>query len=146
LSGPKFLLDVNVLIALTQPEHPSYARATEWFGTPGLDWGLCDFCEAGFLRLSSHPSVGKLTVRDAMEVLAELTKVPGFRYWTTTERWAELAWPFVERVVGHQQVTDAFLLGLAIKENGVLVTLDKGIQFLAGARFAKHVLVLGTAA
>jgi hypothetical protein len=40
-------------------------------------------------------------------------------------------------------VTDAYLLGLAIKEEGVLVTFDKGIQYMAGAEFGRHVLVLG---
>jgi predicted nucleic acid-binding protein len=39
---------------------------------------------------------------------------------------------------GHQQVTDAYLLGLAIKEKGVLVTFDKGIQYMAGAEFSRE--------
>jgi len=43
---------------------------------------------------------------------------------------------------GHQQITDAYLLGLAIKQGGVLVTFDKAIQFLAGAEYGKNVLVL----
>jgi hypothetical protein len=72
-----------------------------------------------------------------------LIRHPGYRYWPITAGWATLAAPFIERVYGHQQITDAYLLGLAIKENGVLVTLDKAIQFMAGARYSKHVLVLG---
>ncbi len=50
--------------------------------------------------------------------------------------------PFAARIFGHQQVTDAYLLGLAIKENGVLVTFDKGIQYMAGAEFSRNVLLL----
>lgn len=46
------------------------------------------------------------------------------------------------RIFGHQQVTDAYLLGLAIKEEGALVTFDKGIQYMAGAEFSQHVLLL----
>jgi hypothetical protein len=34
------------------------------------------------------------------------------------------------------------LLGLAVKEHGVLVTMDKAIKFLAGERYSKHLLVL----
>jgi len=43
---------------------------------------------------------------------------------------------------GHQQVTDAYLLGLAVKENGVLVTFDRGIKYLAGSQFQRNLLVL----
>ncbi len=56
--------------------------------------------------------------------------------------WAELVEPFRERVFGHQQITDSYLLGLAIQEDGVLVTMDKAIRYLAGAKYGKNVLVL----
>jgi hypothetical protein len=62
-----------------------------------------------------------------------------------TERhrgWTALGAPFQHRVFGCQQITDAYLLGLAVKENGVLVTLDKAIKILAGPQHSKNVLVL----
>jgi predicted nucleic acid-binding protein len=59
-----------------------------------------------------------------------------------TGRWGTLTAPFSARIVGHQQVTDAYLLGLAIKEGGVLVTFDRGIDYLAGEEFSEHVLLL----
>ena len=129
-------------MALTQPEHIHFAAATQWFNTPGLDWGLCAFSEAGFLRLSSHPSVGKLTVKEAATILAALATRPGYRFWPITADWATLAAPFVPRLFGHQQITDAYLLGLAVKENGVLVTLDKALKYMAGPKLSKHLLVL----
>ena len=58
------------------------------------------------------------------------------------EGWATLAAPFRERVFGHQQITDAYLLGLAVREGGVLVTMDKAIRYMAGTQYGKHVLVL----
>jgi hypothetical protein len=65
-------------------------------------------------------------------------------YWycPMDESWITLTARFASRVRGHQQVTDAYLLGLAIKENGVLVTFDKGIQYMAGAEFSQNVLLL----
>ena len=75
-------------------------------------------------------------------MLAMLEKHPGYRYWPITTGWSTLAAPFRERIYGHQQITDAYLLGLAIKENGILVTLDKAFKFLAGERYGKHLLVL----
>jgi hypothetical protein len=81
-------------------------------------------------------------VAESTAVLAALTSHPGYRFWPITAGWATLAAPFQERVFGHQQITDAYLLGLAVKENGVLVTLDKAIKFLAGSRYSKNVLIL----
>jgi toxin-antitoxin system PIN domain toxin len=142
LPKPAYLLDVNVLIALTEPEHPNHDTVTRWFETPGLDWGLCPFSEAGFLRVSTNPRVGSHTVQEAALVLAELSRRPGYRFWPLTTGWAELGTPFAERIFGHQQITDAYLLGLAVKKNGILVTLDKAIRYLAGPKYGKHILVL----
>ena len=97
---------------------------------------------AGFLRLLANPRVGSLTVEEASQVLAALIDHPGYRFWPIEDDWATLATPFIERVFGHQQITDAYLLGLAIKEGGVLVTMDAGIKVLAGPRYSRNVLVL----
>jgi toxin-antitoxin system PIN domain toxin len=142
LSRIKHLLDVNVLIALTNEGHVHHDIVMEWFKTPDLDWGRCALSEAGYFRISVDPRLGQLTFEDATNILAALPNRSGYRYWPITADWAELVAPFRERVWGHQQVIDAWLLGLAIKEDGVLVTLDKGIRAMAGAKYGKHVLVL----
>jgi toxin-antitoxin system PIN domain toxin len=139
----KYLADINVLIALTNKNHTHHMIATKWFDASGNhDWGVCAFTEAGFLRVMTNPKVGARSVQDATEILAALSRHAGYRFWPLTDGWASLAAPFCERVFGHQQITDAYLLGLAVKENGVLVTMDKAIQYLAGAEYGKHVLVL----
>jgi hypothetical protein len=86
--------------------------------------------------------VGKLTVEESSDVLAALIRQPGYRFWPITTGWTTLAAPFLHRVFGHRQITDAYLLGLAVKEGGVLVTMDKAIKFLAGAQYSKNVLLL----
>jgi hypothetical protein len=139
----RYLLDLNVLIALTSTEHDHYRRAMEWFDSGGCrDWGLCPFTEAGFIRVTTNPKVGSYTVEQATNVLIELAKYSGYRFWPVSEGWATITAPFRERVFGHQQITDAYLLGLAVKENGVLVTMDKTIKYLAGEQYEKNVLVL----
>jgi predicted nucleic acid-binding protein len=40
---------------------------------------------------------------------------------------------------GYRQITDAYLLGLAIHNKGKLATLDRGIRHLAGREFAASV-------
>jgi hypothetical protein len=86
--------------------------------------------------------VGKLTLSEAAGILTTMIKRPGFRYWPITDSWKTLAAPFGGRVFGHQQITDAYLLGLALKEDGILVTLDKALRYMAGPRYARHLLVL----
>lgn len=58
------------------------------------------------------------------------------------ERWVDLAAPLSPRIFGHQQITDAYLLGLAIANRGTLVTLDRAFLALAGPEYRHHVQVL----
>lgn len=58
------------------------------------------------------------------------------------EKWTDLVAPFASRMHGYRQVTDALLLGLAIKHKSVLVTLDVHVRALAGAEFRDNVLIL----
>ena len=139
---PKYLLDVNVLIALTEPEHTHHHKATDWFSTPGLDWGLCAFSQAGFLRIATNPKIGAHSLQESTSVLAALTNRPGYRFWPITTGLADLAAPIRKQIFGHNHITDAYLLGLAIQENGILITLDEAIPYLAGLQFSQHVLVL----
>jgi predicted nucleic acid-binding protein len=103
---------------------------------------VCAFTEAGFLRVMTNPKMGSLSVEEATGVLAALSHHAGYRYWPISDSWDVLAEPFRERVFGHQQITDAYLLGLAVKEGGVLVTMDRGIQTMAGVKYGRHVIVL----
>jgi toxin-antitoxin system PIN domain toxin len=139
----RFLFDVNVVMALTQAGHVHHSMVKKWFTVFAAEWGMCALSESGFLRLSVNPKVGNLSVEDANRLLDSLTSHPNYRYWPIQDPWYLLAPPrFGDRIFGHQQITDAYLLGLACKHNGVLVTLDKRIQYLAGEHFSKNVLVL----
>jgi hypothetical protein len=143
--GRRYLLDLNVVVALTDEEHLHFAIAQRWFRTlSGESWGTCPLSDAGYIRLTTSPAarIGSGSFSTAIAVLADLARRPGYRFWPITESWAGLTAPFADRIFGHQQVTDAYLLGLAIKEDGVLVTFDRGIRYMAGAEFAGNVLVL----
>jgi uncharacterized protein len=139
------LLDLNVLIALADLRHDHHQKARNWFSATGREnWGVCPFIEAGFLRVTTNPTFlpGPHTFERAIAILQSLRGLPGYRYWEIKDSWVTLTTPFAARISGHQQVTDAYLLGLAIKEDGVLVTFDKGIRYLAGAEFSRNVLVV----
>jgi toxin-antitoxin system PIN domain toxin len=139
------LLDLNVLIALTDSEHQHYAAAQAWFDAHGKrDFGICPLTEAGFIRLTTNPNYpsGPRSVDQAIAILQALQGHQSCRYWEIKESWVTLTAPFAARVSGHQQVSDAYLLGLAIKENGVLVTFDRGIKYMAGPEFAHNLVIL----
>jgi uncharacterized protein len=139
------LLDVNVLIALTSIEHPQYAAAHQWFDSlVNEDWGICPLTEAGYVRIVTNPASGPIvrTFAQAGAVLADLAQQEGYRYWSITDTWCSLTASFRDRIFGPQQVTDAYLLGLSIKEDGVLITFDRGLKYLAGPQFSRNLLVL----
>jgi hypothetical protein len=139
------LLDLNVLIALTDDEHRHYQRANQWFDSLGREeWGICPLTEAGFIRLTTNPATGPMfsTFAKAIAVLKDLATQPGYRYWPIFDPWVAVTACFASRITGHQQITDAYLLGLAVKENGVLVTFDRGLKYLAGPEFRNNLLIL----
>jgi len=141
------LLDLNVLIALTDPEHIHRRKAVRWFLSLGKDnWGVCPLTEAGFLRIATNPAMqaGTISLERAIAILQALRAHPGYCYWpiTDSETWVAVTARFAWRITGHQQVTDAYLLGLAIEEDGVLVTFDRGLTHLAGPEFRRNLLVL----
>ncbi len=139
----KYLADVNILIALLDEDHIHHKLVLKWFDASDEDeFGVCAFTEAGFLRVTTNPKAASNTIETALDALASLNNHAGYRFWPISEGWSSLAAPFIERVFGHQQITDAYLLGLAVKEDGVLVTMDKAIQYMAGIEYSKNVLVL----
>lgn len=81
-------------------------------------------------------------MREATAVLAKMTEHPGYQYLPVASNWSSLSAPFSSRLYGTRQVTDAYLLGLAIQHNRILVTLDKSLPHLAGKENSKHVLLL----
>lgn len=140
-----YLLDVNALVALTSIEHPQYPKAQQWFDSLGNEaWGICPLAEAGYVRVVTNPASGPImrTFLQAAAILRDLAQQPGYRYWPITGSWETLTAPFAARISGHQQVTDAYLLGMAIKEGGMLVTFDRGLKYLAGPEFRKNLMVL----
>jgi uncharacterized protein len=143
LSEAKYLLDVNVLVALADKNHVHNELVTRWFDGMGrASWGVCPFTEAGFLRVVTRLAIGALSIEEATEILTRFAKQPGYTFWPIMYPWSDLASALEGRIFGHQQITDACLLGLAIKESGVLVTLDKAIGHLAGTQFSRNLLVL----
>lgn len=138
-----FLPDVNIWVALSDPAHATHEQATEWLrSTHGASLLLCPVTEAGFVRITTSPMVGKKSIPDALRMLDAIAALPNVRHTPISLSLRELIHPIASRLHGYRQVTDALLLGLAICNDAVLVTLDRGIAALAGREYGKNLHVL----
>jgi hypothetical protein len=129
---PIYLLDVNVLIALAWSNHVHHAVATRWFAAKCTSgWATCPITQAGFVRVSSNPTIlnPALTPAQAIDALRQLTAHPAHQFWAdelpVSDALAGL------NVIGYRQVTDAYLIGLARNHNGKLATLDRAVTALS---------------
>lgn len=139
------LFDVNVLIALLHEAHEAHSKVRRWFRElDGKHWATCPLTQAGFVRIVSNPRFSEhpVDVGEALEMLSVVTRLPGHHFWPMDIDLGEAVGPFHEKLFGHRQVTDAYLLGLAIRNKGHLVTLDRAIQTMAGTDFAQHLTLL----
>jgi uncharacterized protein len=139
-----YLLDVNVLIALAWPQHVHHGVTHSWFTSTGhRAWVTCPLTELGFIRLSSNPRVIPVAVspRAAAQVLEKITHLPGHHFWS-----ADLS-PLGSKIfsslalVGHRQVTDAYLLALAQQHHSKLATLDQSISALLDTETAPATVI-----
>jgi toxin-antitoxin system PIN domain toxin len=139
------LLDVNVLIALLWPPHEAHARAQRWFAQNARHgWATCAMTQAGFVRIVSNPIFSRRAVspRDALEVLSGSLQHPAHHFWTEDIGVTEALAHFGRRLLGHQQITDAYLLGLAIQKKGRLATLDTSLSSLLSEQSAARARIV----
>jgi uncharacterized protein len=128
-----FLLDVNVLIAAAWPTHQSHERVQQWLARHAREgWATCPLTESAFVRIISNPafSPNALTVADALGLLRVNLDHPSHRFWEDDIPFEQSVEPFDDKLVGHREVSDAYLLGLAIHKRGKLATLDRAILSL----------------
>ena len=91
--------------------------------------------QAGFVRISSNPSFTALAVspRAALELLDQITSLPEHEFWPDDLSLTQ-AIPREHHIVGHRQITDAYLVALAASRGGVVATLDRGMLSVAAGR------------
>lgn len=134
------LLDVNVLVALFDPDHVHHEIAHDWFADHhAAGWATCPITENGFVRVVSNPAYGS-GVRSAA-VIAGLRKfcdASGHAFWADGVSLVDEALFNPAMISGHRQLTDIYLMGLAHRMGGCLATFDKTIPIKAvvGAKAA----------
>jgi uncharacterized protein len=139
------LLDVNVLIALLDADHTSHATALAWFAShAGRGWASCPITQNGCVRIMSLPGYpNSRRVQEIMQRLHDVTSESVHEFWADDVSLLDEHIFDASRIHGARQLTDVYLLALAVKHGGQLVTMNAGIARTAvrGAT-AVHLLVL----
>jgi uncharacterized protein len=137
------LLDVNVLVALVWPAHESHNKVQNCFQQHAkAGWATCPMTQAALVRIVSNPSFSpnSVSATGAIGLLKTNVEHPSHRFWRDEIGFVEAARPFAARIIGHQQIADAYLLGLAVHKKGKLLT-HRGMRSLAGAAMTERGIV-----
>jgi uncharacterized protein len=127
------LLDVNVLIALLDADHSMHRRATQWFASEAVKgWASCPITQNGCLRIMSHAGYrNALPVKAIMERLGEASASPLHEFWPDDITLLDPKIADATRIHGPRQITDVYLLALAVRRGGRFVTFDESISIEA---------------
>ena len=139
------LFDVNLLVALLDEQHVHHARAHRWWSAARAHgWASCPLTENGLLRVISQPVYpNSLSVSAAHALLRQQMTETDHAFWPADVSVLDTDLIDRDRILGPKQITDVYLLALAVKHGGCLATLDGGVSLDAvrGAE-ARHLVVI----
>ena len=116
------LLDANVLIALATPEHSLNNRAAAWF-RKGHRFATCPITQGALVRFHLRAGVDA-TAKSAKLLLESISSLVRHEFWPDDASYLDMP---TKGIIGHRQVTDAYLALLARKHAGLLATMDQAL-------------------
>jgi toxin-antitoxin system PIN domain toxin len=123
------LLDTSVLIALLDANHLQHPLCTQWIATQQDGWASCPITLNGCIRILSQPQYpNRVPMQTVAKGLQEAMAHPMHRFWPDAINplaAGALDW---QRLMRPAEITDAYLLALAVHHQACLVTLDQGIS------------------
>jgi hypothetical protein len=138
------LLDVNVLIALFDADHTLHEPAVRWFDANARDgWASCPLTQNGFIRVMSQPSYpNPLPVDVVARRLRDAASHAHHQFWPDEVSVLDTDVVDTTRIHGPRQLTDVYLLSLAVAHGGRLVTFDRSLPLAAVVKAQKKHLVV----
>lgn len=134
------LLDVNVVIALLDPDHAFHERAHDWWAANAKrGWASCPITENGVIRIMSNPGYSqsaRFTPSDLIMRLKKFASQTNHEFWPDNISLRDETIFTLERIHNSRQLTDLYLLALAVKHGGRIATFDQGIS-ISTVRLAK---------
>jgi hypothetical protein len=132
------LLDINVLVALLDADHVEHGAARAWLEREiEGGWASCPITQNGFVRIVSQPRYpSPVSVTEAVRRLRLATQTAHHELWSCDMSFLNEGLIDSTRIHGPRQVTDVYLLSLAVAKGGRFVTFDRAIPLSAvvGAR------------
>src|ERR1035441_790603 len=117
-----YLLDSNVLIALATPEHSQNQRAAAWY-RKGHRFATCPITQGALVRFHLRAGVDA-TAESAKLLLESISSLPRHQFWPDDASYLDMP---TTGIIGHRQVTDAYLVLLAGKHGSALATTDRAL-------------------
>ncbi len=142
----RYLLDINVLIALFDPDHVFHHRAHLWWADAPRAWASCPLTENGLVRIMCSASYSKavaFTIADITARLSQFAKQTDHAFWPDSLTLRNSSTFHPAQILGARQLTDIYLLALAVSHAGCLATFDEQISLNAVIGAAdRHLKVL----
>jgi uncharacterized protein len=126
----RYLLDINVLIALMDPDHTFHQLAHQWWNQDDRPWASCPITENGFIRIMASTSYSKnsqLSVADVTTLLSVFTANTNHEFWSDHISLRDEIEFQHATILSSKHLTDIYLLAIAAKKNATLVTFDQNI-------------------
>ena len=138
------LLDVNILIALLDENHLQHQTVSAWLGDHiGEGWASCPITQNGCVRILSQPSYpNAIGVAEAIGLLREATSTRHHHFVPDDASILDSALVDSQRLLGARQITDVYLLALAVAHGMRFVTLDRSVSAMAVSRADDLALVV----
>lgn len=139
------LLDVNVLIALLDVDHVNHQKAKDWLSQNiALGWATCPITQNGCLRIMAQPRyTNPLTISQVASRLQSASLTSYHEFWPDDVTLLNDQTIDHSLIHGPRQLTDIYLLALAVRHQGRFVTFDTNIamQSVRGAT-AKNLCII----
>ena len=134
-----------MLIALLDPQHVHHDPAHHWFAQhSSAFWATCPLTQNGVLRILGHPRYPNRPGSPAavMPLLIGLLSHPHHQFWADALSWSATTAIRGDQVLAHGQITDVYLLALAVHHQGMLVSFDSCIntQVIQGGQDVLHLI------
>lgn len=142
-----YLLDANALIALCWPTHQHHDAMRAWFNRQASSgWATCALTQAALVRIALQPAFAgrHVEVAEVAELLRRNTAHPQHRLLALDFDFSRVLATCTGGIWGHRQITDAWLLAVAVRHGCKLLTFDQGMAALLAtpAERQAHLLVL----
>ena len=144
-----FLLDVNVLIAILDPDHVAHSLALAWFDEVGhRAWATSPTIQNGVIRIMGAAKYDTVpfSCAEIADVLVRWVRAPEHQFWADDLSLLDDRLIDIRQFTSPGRITDSYLLALAVRHDAKLATLDRRLSpdVVAGGREALHVIAAST--